>query len=162
VGKHLPVRCAECHKTASYKDAPRDCYGCHKKDDRHKLKFGAGCESCHNARAWGIWDYDPAKRARYVIGGAHRKLGCESCHTQPAPAGKAAAAVGNTCVSCHRRDDVHDGSFGANCEQCHVSESWKRVRSRVGAAPGAAPHEAVARELGRASWFAAGSSRGQP
>jgi hypothetical protein len=162
VGKHLPVRCAECHKTASYKDAPRDCYGCHKKDDRHKLKFGAGCESCHNARAWGIWDYDHAKRARYVIGGAHRKLGCESCHTQPAPAGKAAAAVGNTCVSCHRRDDVHDGSFGANCEQCHVSESWKRVRSRVGAAPGAAPHEAVARELGRASWFAAGSSRGQP
>lgn len=132
VGKHLPVKCADCHKTARYKDAPRDCWSCHQKDDKHKLKFGTACESCHNARAWGLWDYDHARRAKYVLDGAHRKLACETCHTQPAPAGKAAASVGNTCIACHRRDDQHDGAFGPACEQCHVTDNWKRMKSRVG------------------------------
>ncbi len=134
VGRHVAVKCADCHKGPKYKDAPRDCYSCHKKDDTHKLKFGTACESCHNARAWGLWDYDHARRARYVLDGAHAKVACEKCHTQPAPAGKAAAEVGTNCVSCHRRDDVHDGAFGPACQQCHVTTDWKRVRTRVGAA----------------------------
>jgi hypothetical protein len=134
VGKHVAVKCADCHVTPRYKDAARDCFGCHKKDDKHKLKFGVACESCHNARAWGLWDYDHTRRAKYTLDGAHGKLACETCHKQPAPAGKAAAEVGNTCIACHRRDDTHDGAFGAVCEQCHVTENWKRIRNRVGAA----------------------------
>jgi hypothetical protein len=133
VGKHVAVKCADCHVTPRYKDAPRDCWSCHKKDDKHKLKFGTGCESCHNARAWGLWDYDHTRRARYVLDGAHARLACEGCHKQPAPAGKAAAEVGNSCIACHRRDDTHDGAFGAVCEQCHVTDNWKRIRNRVGA-----------------------------
>ena len=159
VGKHLPVKCADCHRTARYKDAPRDCYSCHKKDDKHKLKFGTACESCHNARAWGIWDYDHARRAKYVLDGAHRKLACETCHTQPAPAGKLAADVGNTCVSCHRRDDVHDGAFGPACEQCHVTENWKRVKTRVGRhAP--TPDAMLQLALGYSSYFNEGLPKG--
>ncbi len=134
VGRHVAVKCAECHKSPKYKDAPRDCFSCHKKDDTHKLKFGTACESCHNARAWGLWDYDHARRARYALDGAHAKVACEKCHSQPAPAGKAAAQVGTNCVSCHRRDDVHDGAFGPVCQQCHVTTDWKRVKTRVGAA----------------------------
>jgi Cytochrome c3/Cytochrome c7 and related cytochrome c len=133
VGKHLAVKCADCHVTPRYRDAARDCWSCHRKDDRHKLKFGTACESCHNARAWGLWDYDHARRAKVALDGAHARLACESCHTKPAPAGKAAAEVGNTCIACHRRDDAHDGAFGAVCEQCHVTEGWKRIRNRVGA-----------------------------
>ncbi len=133
VGKHVVVKCAACHVTPRYQDAPRDCHGCHKKDDKHKLKFGVACESCHNARAWGIWDYDHARRARFVLDGAHSKLACEVCHQLPAPAGKAAAEVGSTCIACHRKDDTHDGAFGAVCQQCHVSDNWKRIRNRVGA-----------------------------
>jgi hypothetical protein len=49
-----------------------------------------------------------------------------------APAGKAAASVGTNCIACHRRDDTHDGAFGPGCEQCHASDSWKRIRTRVG------------------------------
>jgi hypothetical protein len=134
VGRHVAVKCAECHKSPRYKDAPRDCFSCHKKDDTHKLKFGTACESCHNARAWGLWDYDHARRARYALDGAHAKVACEKCHSQPAPAGKAAAEVGTNCVSCHRRDDVHDGAFGPVCQQCHVTTDWKRVKTGVGAA----------------------------
>jgi hypothetical protein len=135
VGKHGAVRCADCHATPRYKDAARECYACHKKDDKHKLKFGLACESCHNARAWGLWDYDHVRRAKYTLDGAHGKLACEACHKQPAPAGKAAAEVGNTCIACHRRDDTHDGAFGAVCEQCHVTDSWKRIRNRASAEP---------------------------
>jgi hypothetical protein len=132
LGKHVSVKCADCHKTARFKDAPRDCFACHKKDDKHQLKFSTACESCHNARAWGVWDYDHARRARYALDGAHAKLACEACHTRPAPAGKAAAEVGNTCVACHRRDDTHDGAFGPVCEQCHVTTRWKQIRQRIG------------------------------
>ena len=130
LGKHVSVKCADCHKTARFKDAPRDCLSCHKKDDKHQLKFGTACESCHNARAWGIWDYDHARRAKYALDGAHAKLACEACHTRPAPAGKAAAEVGNTCVACHRRDDTHDGAFGPVREQCHVTTRWTQIRQR--------------------------------
>ncbi len=133
VGKHAPVKCADCHKTLRYRDAPRDCWSCHEKDDKHKLKFGTACESCHNARAWGIWDYDHTRRAKYALDGAHGKVACEACHTRPAPKGKAAAETGTNCIACHRRDDTHDGAFGPACEQCHVTENWKRVKTRIGA-----------------------------
>jgi hypothetical protein len=132
VGKHVPVKCTECHKTLRYKDAPRDCFSCHRKDDTHKLKFGTACESCHNARAWGIWSFDHNRRTKYMLDGGHAKVACERCHTQPAPNGKAAADVGTNCIGCHRRDDTHDGAFGPACEQCHFTDNWKRVRTRVG------------------------------
>jgi hypothetical protein len=27
---------------------------------------------------------------------------------------------------------VHDNQFGNRCEQCHVSESWKKLKNRIG------------------------------
>ncbi len=35
---------------------------------------------------------------------------------------------GRACVSCHIKDDVHDGGFGQQCERCHVVSDWKKVR----------------------------------
>jgi hypothetical protein len=137
VGRHQAVACQDCHASARYKDAPRECIACHRKDDEgvrgHQGRFGGACESCHNARAWTLADYDHARRARFALDGAHARLACDACHTRPAPAGKAAAEVGTACVGCHRRDDVHDGAFGRVCEQCHGTDQWKRIRNRVGA-----------------------------
>jgi hypothetical protein len=130
VGRHVATACRDCHATARYKDAPRDCWSCHRKDDRHKLVFGTKCESCHNARAWSIWDYDHDRRTRYRLDGAHRKAPCEACHTRPAPPGRDAALLDTQCLSCHRKDDVHDGGFGARCEQCHATDDWKKVSTR--------------------------------
>ena len=129
-GRHLTQQCKACHVTPRYRDAPRDCYGCHKKEDKHRLKFGERCESCHNTRAWPIWDYDHEKRANYKLDGAHRKAACEACHQREAPKGRDAAPLVTTCVSCHRRDDVHDGQFGVRCEQCHVNSDWKQITNR--------------------------------
>jgi hypothetical protein len=106
--------------------------GCHLKDDKHKARYGTECQSCHNARHWDLWTFDHAKRTRFVLDGAHATVACERCHTQPAPKGKLAAALATNCLSCHRRDDVHDGAFGNACDQCHTTDQWKRVRPRVG------------------------------
>ncbi len=129
-GRHVTVVCKDCHATPRYRDAPRDCYGCHKKEDKHKLKLGVACESCHNVRSWKSWDFDHNRRSDYKLDGAHIKVTCDACHRQEAPKGKAIAPVGNNCISCHRGEDVHDGGFGVRCEQCHVTERWKRIVNR--------------------------------
>jgi hypothetical protein len=131
-GRHVNAPCKSCHETSRYKDAPRDCFSCHKKEDKHKQKFGMRCETCHNTRAWAVWNYDHDVRTKYRLEGGHRKVRCESCHTQPAPQGKDASPVGNACLSCHRADDAHDGQFGTRCEQCHTVDSWKKIKIRVG------------------------------
>jgi hypothetical protein len=128
VGRHVTATCKSCHQTARFKDAARDCYSCHKKEDKHKLKLGEQCESCHNARSWKLWDFNHDKRTKYVLDGPHRKVSCESCHREPAPKGKNAASLGSACVSCHQSEDVHDGQLGTRCEQCHVTESWKKFQ----------------------------------
>lgn len=130
-GRHITATCKSCHLTLRFKDAAKDCYSCHKKDDRHKLKLGVRCESCHNTRSWSLWDFNHDKRTKYVLDGAHRKVKCESCHIQEAPKGKDAAPLADSCVSCHRSVDVHDGQFGVRCEQCHITESWKKFQRRL-------------------------------
>lgn len=130
-GKHLVAACKDCHATPRYKDAKSDCYSCHRKEDKHQFKLGPKCESCHSTRDWVSWSFDHNQRSDYKLAGAHIKVACEACHTQPAPRGKDIAPVGSSCISCHRRDDPHDGDFGQRCEQCHVPQSWKRITNRM-------------------------------
>ncbi len=131
VGRHVTTACKDCHVTPRFKDTAHDCSSCHKKDDKHKQVFGTKCDSCHNARAWPIWDFDHNRRSAYKLDGAHRKAACEACHTKPASAGREFAALASDCLACHRKDDTHDGGFGARCEQCHGTDQWKKVSNRV-------------------------------
>lgn len=133
LGRHLAVACKDCHASARYRDAARDCDGCHRKDDKHRLRLGTACESCHNARGWALWTFDHERRTRYALTGAHAAVTCERCHVQPAPRGKTVADTGTACVACHARDDRHDGGFGAQCDRCHQTSDWRRIMQRVGA-----------------------------
>jgi Cytochrome c7 and related cytochrome c len=132
-GRHVAVACKSCHETSRYKDAPRDCFSCHKKEDKHKQRLGMRCETCHNTRAWSVWSFDHDTKTKYKLEGGHRKVACESCHKQAAAPGKEIAPVSSTCIACHSGDDVHEGQFGGRCEQCHISDSWKKLKARVGA-----------------------------
>ena len=162
LGRHAAVVCKNCHATPRFKDAPRDCLGCHQKDDSHKQVFGENCASCHNARGWPTWNFDHNTRSRYRLDGAHVKVACEACHTRPAPKGQDAAPLASTCVSCHRKDDVHDGGFGPVCAQCHSTEHWKKLLQRGPRAQAQAqawprqpsPLETLTLALGQASHFA--------
>jgi hypothetical protein len=154
-GRHAANTCKDCHKTQRFKDVKPECYSCHKKDDKHQGKFGPKCESCHSTRAWPIWNFDHNKRTDFKLDGGHVKTPCERCHTREAPAGAAVAPLGDTCVSCHRKDDTHDGAFGTRCESCHSTESWRkttRLRTSGGTFhPGEAAPAALV--LGQTSYF---------
>jgi hypothetical protein len=129
LGKHDKVECKDCHKNARFKDAKIACVACHLKDDVHKKTLGPACEPCHNARSWKAWDFDHDKRTKYVLDGKHKGVACKACHTQPM---EDKVITSTRCYSCHAKSDVHDGTYGRQCEQCHVTSSFKTIRSRKG------------------------------
>jgi hypothetical protein len=133
-GQHLVVACKSCHLSLRFKEAPRDCIGCHRKDDRHKGTLGASCANCHNVRAWPLWEFNHDLSTRYRLEGKHRGVRCESCHVRQAPASAAIAPLSSNCAGCHRKDDPHEGRFGQRCEQCHVPAGWHEIHSTT--APG--------------------------
>jgi len=130
-GIHARVECKKCHKTSAFREAPRDCLGCHEKDDAHKGVFGNKCESCHSSRTWKSWDFDHDKATHFRLDGAHAKVECYGCHRLPdkVPASRTALRkLSRTCISCHDREDVHNGGFGTQCEVCHYTDNWKKIR----------------------------------
>jgi hypothetical protein len=139
VGRHLAVECRSCHAGSRFKDAPRECIGCHRKDDRHAMAFSERCATCHTTRGWALWEFDHDRRSSFRLEGAHGQVACARCHRQPAPPGQAVAATGGDCVACHRKDDVHDGGFGPRCDRCHAADTWKQIRNRPGAVPPVSP-----------------------
>lgn len=130
LGKHIKTDCKKCHETPEFKNAKSDCYSCHKKEDKHELRLGKKCDSCHNARDWKTWDFDHDRRTKYKLDGAHKKAECHDCHRMPMQGDK--VLTPNTCAGCHDGEDVHEGGFGKQCERCHTTSSFKDVRPRVG------------------------------
>jgi hypothetical protein len=57
--------------------------------------------------------------------GKHRDIRCSECHKTPTDT-KVTLAV--SCVSCHGKDDKHDGAFGDHCEHCHIGLAWKSIK----------------------------------
>lgn len=130
LGKHFQVDCKKCHLTAEFKLAKSDCASCHVKDDVHKQKLGSNCETCHNSRDWKAWDFDHGRKTKFKLDGGHKGIGCYECHRTPAKGNKLVTSV--TCGDCHSSDDVHDGSFGRQCERCHVSNKWSELKPNAG------------------------------
>ena len=57
------------------------CVSCHRKDDKHKGRFGDKCQTCHNAKAWDDVLFDHDRDTKYALRGKHRQAKCDSCHT---------------------------------------------------------------------------------
>lgn len=126
LGKHAQAKCRDCHTGAQFKDAPTDCYACHRDDDRHKSRLGTRCAECHQPRGWKQWDFDHARRTRFPLDGKHRGLDCHACHRQPV-LGRIELAA--SCAACHEDRDVHNGAFGRACERCHVASSFRTIKA---------------------------------
>lgn len=124
LGKHRDVECKKCHKTQAFKDAPLECYACHKKDDVHKLNLSSNCHLCHDPRNWKYWDFDHDTRTKFMLDGAHKMVECGACHTQPLKRGE----MRQSCYSCHRKDDIHDGQFSLQCDRCHFTTTWPELK----------------------------------
>lgn len=120
VDKHADVECESCHVDGRFSGTPRDCVGCHKKDDVHRGGNGEQCAECHVPRGWEFTTFEHDVETRFPLQGAHARLACGDCHKQPA----SLVALSMTCNACHRSDDVHGGRLGANCASCHSDAAW--------------------------------------
>lgn len=122
-GKHIDVKCKKCHFNEKYKDTPKDCNECHKKDDKHKGSFGAKCDSCHTDRGWKEILFDHGKKTKYPLLGKHHDVKCVSCHKGDLYKDK----LQTICISCHEKDDRHKTKFGLKCESCHTERDWAEI-----------------------------------
>lgn len=119
--KHARRQCDDCHANGRYKDTPKACAGCHKKDDEHQGQFGAKCESCHSAKAWKTVDFNHDTDTSYALRGKHRQAACTDCHTGPLYKQK----LPELCWDCHKKDDKHKETLGRDCASCHSESGWK-------------------------------------
>jgi len=121
-GKHVNVECKACHKNEIYKDTPKDCWSCHKKDDKHKDRYGHKCEDCHVEKSWKTITFDHNRDTKYMLLGKHVTTKCDDCHTGHLYNDK----LRSECIACHKKDDKHKGTLGEKCETCHSEADWKK------------------------------------
>ncbi len=127
---HARAACQACHNAPVTEKIvlAAECASCHARDDYHKQRLGPRCADCHDARGWKGAKFDHNQKSRFKLDGAHMKIGCQSCHTAPVTD---RFTLGTDCVTCHgKKDDVHFGSYGAQCERCHVPDNWRKILKR--------------------------------
>jgi hypothetical protein len=121
VGAHTGATCDQCHSPSlQFKNAPTDCFGCHKKDDQHAGSEGTACETCHTLSSWKPTTFNH-DNAVFKLTGAHPKAACSKCHTVPG----LFKGTPTACVACHLKNDAHKGSLGTGCSSCHATAAWK-------------------------------------
>ncbi|KGJ95689.1 cytochrome c3 family protein [Thalassotalea sp. ND16A] len=119
-GKHQDLVCQACHVDDVADPIGGMCVNCHLAKDVHFEVFGQKCESCHNEEEWQNNSYDHFKDANYRLNGKHQKLACVACHAKE-------LNPSNKCNGCHSDNDVHHGSNGEQCQQCHNEKSWDKI-----------------------------------
>jgi hypothetical protein len=124
-GAHRNVECSACHVGERYKGIGTACVDCHTIQDVHLGRYGTKCEACHDQNKWTTILFNHDKDTKYSLRGAHAKVKCDACHTGDLYHDK----LSTTCVSCHRKDDRHEGQLGARCETCHGEDSWRHITS---------------------------------
>lgn len=122
-GAHKSVACNACHLAkVKFRDAPSNCFKCHRKDEPHKGRLGEKCESCHSENDWKSVKKFNHSDTNFPLVGKHNEVSCNACHTR-----EQYKDLPTKCVACHQLQDVHKGSRGAKCETCHSPKDWKQV-----------------------------------
>ena len=126
IGLHAVSACEACHLTSRFQDPETDCNSCHEADDIHEQALGQDCERCHSPNDWLIWHFDH-DRTDFELRGIHRETHCHGCHHGPLDE-MTRQETAHRCIDCHNRDDIHDGNFGPDCEQCHSQQDFKTFK----------------------------------
>ncbi len=122
VGAHKQISCESCHSSGikgKTNVKGRNCADCHKAIDPHQGDLGNECGDCHQQQSWKkdtVYDHD---FSRFPLTGAHSNLLCENCHFDAD-----FKNVEKECESCHQGNDIHKGSLGKSCADCHNTVSW--------------------------------------
>ncbi len=121
-GAHKENECNLCHINQKYESTPTDCYSCHRIDDIHNGGNGTDCETCHGTKSWDDSAFDHARETDFALEGKHTEISCESCHVTS----KFDDPLEQSCISCHRSDDDHQGLNGEECSSCHKPDKWAK------------------------------------
>jgi len=133
--------CKQCHGQGDRHARPRLCLECHDHADvardvrQHKGYHGRlrkkgmpACNQCHRehrGRAASLVAMNPGafdhRRTDFPLEGAHRGARCGECHRP----GRKYREAEHACVACHRKQDVHQGKLGKECQNCHVVKGWR-------------------------------------
>ncbi len=122
LGAHIGVSCGDCHAPDDkHRDARSACAACHAGDDVHDGSLGDDCQACHGDRRWSETGFDH-DAVGYRLTGKHRDVECVDCHR-----GNVFDGTPTQCMSCHAVDDVHGGSNGPACHDCHSTSTWRSI-----------------------------------
>lgn len=139
-GAHIATPCFQCHSTGSnLHDFPnfsmkdKSCFSCHEKVNPHGKEFedengNILCETCHGTQSWKLADFNHDK-TEFPLTGKHAITTCENCHIQDVNGEKRFSIKEFECVSCHQKDDPHEGQFkqsniGKSCDVCHDNQQF--------------------------------------
>lgn len=122
-GKHKNTSCNSCHINNKYKNTPKECISCHKVDDVHRGDNGNKCAKCHNTQSWKKFKFDHNKKTKFKLEGRHKLVECNACHIK----NPFKVKIKKTCISCHKKDDEHNGRYGDKCQSCHGVDKWKKI-----------------------------------
>ena len=154
-GKHkrFSQKCSKCHiktkkllikkppvKAGLYRFKFEDegfCESCHANEHKkqfHKKFSSLSCTECHITKTFRKIKKFDHNRSRFELKGKHKKLKCTKCHIDTKarfkhrPRRKKKQFIFNNitrseCSICHK--DVHKGTFGQSCSECHNNKSWK-------------------------------------
>ena len=122
VGAHKKVACQICHSDERWKDLDLTCVSCHRLKDVHNGHFGEKCDTCHGNEKWSDIRFDHDKTTKFPLRGQHRKVTCTECHKGDIYREK----LKMTCISCHKKHDVHRGQLGEACDRCHSETGWRQ------------------------------------
>jgi hypothetical protein len=139
-GKHKKVACAACHKVETiggavrYRPLPMACPDCHADPHLEQLSEPgkrAECARCHTPAGFkpALFIHEPPATTFRLVG-KHRELECARCHPAVQVARGVTASrykpVPKECAGCH--EDLHHGSLGPRCEECHRPDGFRGAR----------------------------------
>ncbi|MBL8756252.1 MAG: cytochrome c3 family protein [Planctomycetes bacterium] len=137
-GRHLELRCSECHPHADAKLLPegakrflgqsQDCASCHQ--DPHQGRMQFECATCHEQATFA--ERRVADHERWLpLVGPHAAVGCRDCHGAGGP---------------HALERLRPGAHAAarGCADCHPSPHSERFLAGNTAAAGVGPAQVCA------------------
>lgn len=133
-GKHLKLRCRDCHPKARFTGLDWTCATCHKTPHTQGTK--PDCRACHDQTSWKPAHYKHVNS----LDGAHPKLACAKCHKD-----RDFEPLGTACDTCHGFRH-----YNRDCVACHNTSRWTPTKMNHGAVSGdcASCHDRPARHYG--------------
>lgn len=112
--------CRDCHKQVAQDIAKKTGY-----HGRIRIEVCRSCHTDHKGRDVNVAAFEPKTfdhtKTDFVLGGAHARSECQSCHLT----GHKYREAPTSCNGCHRKDDRHKGALGVACADCHTQVNWK-------------------------------------